>query len=159
VSLTRLPLVPVAFVTALPFGPLGEEFGWRGYALPRMLAERGALTSAVIIGLIWTMWHVPLFWAPLGTTISGSRVTWRAVGLYVVEIVSASIILTWLYVGTGGSLWIAVAFHAALNAEMHRFVFEPFSDETSSRVTRATLAILATVALVLSAWPGLSWRG
>lgn len=155
---TRPLLVPVAFVAALPFGPLGEELGWRGFGLPRLLESQGALMSALIIGVIWALWHVPLFWAPLGTSISGAPVTWRSVGTYLAEVVAVSVIMTWLYVGTDGSLWSAIAFHASWNADAHRFFFAPFSGETEADVSRVMRLIVIGVAVVLALWPGLAWR-
>ena len=155
----RFALIPVALVMALPFGPLGEELGWRGYALPRLLTDHGALSSALLIGVVWTLWHLPLFWAPLGTTISGSPVTLPRAGRYLVEVTAISVVMTWLFVNTGGSLWIAVGFHAAWNAGMHRFVFAPLSNEATALVDRWMTTGLVLAAAILAWWPGLSWRG
>ncbi len=155
---SRLPLIPVALIAAIPFGPLGEELGWRGYALPRLIDAEGAVTAAIIVGLVWTVWHVPLWWAPLGTSVSGSRVTLNAVGRFTVEIMAISVIMTWLFVETGGSLWIAVAFHASWNADLHRFLFERFNDELATRIGARVVAVMAVVAMALLLVPGLTWR-
>ena len=154
----RVPLTVVALAAALPFGPLGEELGWRGYLLDSMLDSRGAVTSALIVGFVWTFWHLPLFWAPLGTTISGKRVTAPRVAEYWAEVTAISIIMTWLFVETSGSLWIAVGFHAAWNAAQHRFFFEPFSDDTAERVSRIVTVLMVAVAVALIVWPDLAWR-
>jgi membrane protease YdiL (CAAX protease family) len=45
------------FLVALPYGPMAEEVGWRGYALPRLQAGRGALESGLILGVLWALWH------------------------------------------------------------------------------------------------------
>ncbi len=58
---TRLKLIPLAVLAALPFGPLGEELGWRGYALPALQKHHSALVSSLIIGVFWCFWHAPLF--------------------------------------------------------------------------------------------------
>lgn len=154
----RVPLVPVALVAALPFGPLGEELGWRGYALPRLLDDHGALLSAMVIGVVWAAWHLPLFWAPLGTSVSGRRVTVPAVARFATEILATSVVMTWLFVHTNGSLSIAVGFHASWNAGMHRFFFAPLPDDAADRVETLAVAGFILAALVLALWPGLSWR-
>lgn len=142
----RWVLLPVALVLAVPFGPLGEEFGWRGYALSPLLESHSALGASVIVGLGWMFWHLPLFWAPAGTTISGNPVTAGAVALYTVEIVSLSILLTWLYLGTGRSLLAVVGAHAAWNAGMARFLFEPQGEEAATAAAGWSALLLAAAA-------------
>lgn len=154
----RIPLALVSLIAALPFGPLGEELGWRGYFLDELLTTRGAAASAIIVGFVWTFWHLPVFWAPLGTTISGKRVTIRRVAGYWLEVTAVSVIMTWLFVETAGSLWIAVGFHAAWNAAQHRFFFEPFSDETADRVEFLYAVLMTVGAVLLLVWPDLAWR-
>ncbi len=83
-------------------GPLGEEFGWRGYALPRLLERWPPMVAAVILGLIWTLWHVPafLFAGIVGTSFSD--LPW-----YALDTVGLSLLMTWLHLKSPGSLLTA----------------------------------------------------
>ena len=96
---------------------------------------------------------------PLGTTISGAPVTVTAVARYVAEITALSVVMTWMFVETGGSLWIAVWLHASWNAATHRFWFEPFPDDVGRRVEGGAVLVLVAFAVVLALWPSLAWRG
>lgn len=84
----------------------GEEIGWRGYVLPRLQAKYSALTSSLILGVIWSLWHVPKFVADWDTVFFA----W-----FVVDTSAKAILLTWLYNGTKGSLLLATLFHASNN--------------------------------------------
>ena len=97
-------------LTVLPFY-LGEELGWRGYALPRLLRKYSALWSSVIVGVMWTFWHTPAFWAPEGTAISGQPVTLFSVGWYLILLIGTSILMTFVFNNTRGSLLLALLFH------------------------------------------------
>ncbi len=155
-TLDRAGLLFLAFLFAIPFGPLGEELGWRGYVLPLLQRRHSALLSAMIIGVAWTFWHVPLFWAPAGTTLSGGAVTLWAVSKYLLAIVAASILMTWVFNNSRGSLLLAVAFHTAGNAGMVLFLF-PRQDEAVVRtfddlsLIPMWIAVVAVVALFGSA--------
>lgn len=124
----RLRLAPLALLAAIPFGPLGEELGWRGYALPRLQGNYSALASSVMIGLVWTAWHAPFFWAPAGTTISGHPITAWAITKYLLMLVGLSIVFTWIVNSSRGSVGLAVAFHATWNSAL---VFLPFPERSS----------------------------
>lgn len=91
----------------LVLGPLSEELGWRGYALDRLQKKHGALTSALIVGLAWGLWHGPLF-AMVGTSQHELAVPF--VG-FVVGMMLQSVLYTWLHNNTRGSLWTAIFFH------------------------------------------------
>jgi membrane protease YdiL (CAAX protease family) len=93
-------------------GPLGEEFGWRGYALPRMLKRWPPMMAGTILGLVWTLWHVPAF------LFSGIVVTPIAdIGWYALGTVALSLLMTWLHVHGKGSLLVAGLIpHAMINA-------------------------------------------
>ena len=97
-------------VWLLTYG-LGEEVGWRGYALPRLQRTRKAGTAALILGLIWACWHLPAFFFRDTYTEMGAL----GFPIFVVSVVFASVLLAWLYNSTRGSLLMVVLFHALFN--------------------------------------------
>jgi membrane protease YdiL (CAAX protease family) len=90
-------------------GALPEEYGWRGYALPRLLDEHSPLVASLILGLIWGVWHLPLHF------ISSSTQYVIPIWQYILQTVLLSVLYTWIYRGTGGSILIAGVFHAMGN--------------------------------------------
>jgi len=102
-----LVLLPLTIVADT--GPLGEEFGWRGFALPRLLERRGALASALLLGAIWWAWHLPLFFIP---SMSQHELS---IPLFLVNVLALSVIMTWLYRRTRGDLLLMICIHVAAN--------------------------------------------
>ncbi|MCX8171972.1 MAG: CPBP family intramembrane metalloprotease, partial [Candidatus Bathyarchaeota archaeon] len=125
-------------------GPLQEEFGWRGYALPRLLERHSALVSSVVLGVIWAVWHLPLnfmYW--LGPQyVLGLSMFLSTVILFVF----VSILFTWLYNNTGGSVFAALIFHTMLNLSTY-VLFPVF--ETESGPTYYFMSIIVVVASIL----------
>lgn len=103
-------LLPVILVVG---GPLGEEIGWRGYALPRLLMKHGPIAASLIVAGIWMLWHAPLFWVP-GATQEGSSIP-----VFLAMVTAFSILTTWIYLGTGRSLLAAVMFHFSINVSTY----------------------------------------
>ncbi len=103
-------LLPVILVVG---GPLGEEIGWRGYALPKLLMKHGPIAASLIVAGIWMLWHAPLFWVP-GATQQGSSIP-----VFLALVVAFSILTTWIYLGTGRSLLAAVVFHFSINVSTY----------------------------------------
>ena len=100
-------MIVVYFATALFLqGPLQEEFGWRGYALDRLQARFNALNSSIILGLMWGLWHLPYFL--IGTDVI---YLYGFLPLALSDIL-ISVLLTWLYNNTRGSILVALIFHA-----------------------------------------------
>jgi uncharacterized protein len=90
-------------------GPLSEEAGWRGFALPRLQAKYNALVSSLVLGVIWCFWHLPLFFLP------GSSQQGIPFPIYLMLVVTLGIYFTWLYNNTRGSLVITVLAHFSFN--------------------------------------------
>jgi membrane protease YdiL (CAAX protease family) len=102
--------IPGTFVAVLLIGgPIGEEFGWRGFLLQRVQPQIGMLGASLVIGIISAFWHLPLFFIP--TTVQ-SRLPFA---LFLVRTVALSFISTWMYNGTRRSLLFVLLFHASLN--------------------------------------------
>jgi membrane protease YdiL (CAAX protease family) len=102
-------LLPLSFLTkTIVNGPFTEEPGWRGFALPRLLNKYSPLVSSLIIGVIWFIWHLPL----LLTNDSGGQ---RVPLPYFVAVMGMSIVFTWLYRGTKGSVLLVILMHGAVN--------------------------------------------
>jgi membrane protease YdiL (CAAX protease family) len=99
--------LPAHFIyTLLLCGPLGEEPGWRGFALPRLQARCGSVMASLWLGLLWAGWHLPLWW------INPSPPPY---GLYVASAVLMTLLFTWLFNHTHGSVLYALFFHASMN--------------------------------------------
>ncbi len=90
----------------LIMGPLSEEAGWRGYALPRLETRMSALKSSLVLGIIWACWHLPLY-------LIEPRMPFY---IYIVIVIVLAILFTWAYNNTGGSLIIPIIFHFSFNA-------------------------------------------
>jgi membrane protease YdiL (CAAX protease family) len=101
-------IFPTFLSTTLVKGAFTEEPGWRGYALPRLLQKYSPLASSLILGVIWFSWHLPL----LLTNDSGGQ---RVPLPYFLSILAMSIVYTWLYRGTKGSVLLVILMHGAFN--------------------------------------------
>ena len=99
-------------------GALGEEPGWRGFALPRMLSRFGALRANLLLGVLWTFWHLPDFLtsAQKGGPGIGLSTLYTGLPIFFLEVMALTIIFTWVFNHTGGSVFIAILLHASYNA-------------------------------------------
>jgi membrane protease YdiL (CAAX protease family) len=95
---------------------VGEELGWRGYALPLLLDKRSPVTASVILGVVWGLWHLPTFLVP-GTPQYGLPLT-----AFVLLTIEYSILMTWVFLHTLGSVLIATLFHGAINLSQGLFL-------------------------------------
>lgn len=123
-------VLPFQFVfVALVGGGLDEEMGWRGFALPRLQRRYDPIAANLLLGVLWTCWHLPLFFV-------GSDVFARSpFALYLLEMTALSFVLGWIYNSTGGSLLFAVLAHTAQNlttSTVENLVFNPFLGALSS---------------------------
>lgn len=91
----------------------GEELGWRGYALPQFMRRQRALNASLAIGTIWFVFHVPIMFVP--NSIAGGQSFETALPFFI-GVLAASVLMTWLYRGTGGSVLLPWLFHGAVNA-------------------------------------------
>jgi membrane protease YdiL (CAAX protease family) len=102
---------PAAFLsTFLLGGPLGEEPGWRGFALSRLQSLHGPLGGSLILGVLWALWHLPLFWSGVWTPPTLPNIV-----MFIVMITALTVIMTWVFNNVKGSLLVTMLMHASFN--------------------------------------------
>jgi uncharacterized protein len=133
-------LLPFMMLSGVLFGGL-EEVGWRGYLLPRLQPAVGPLVASVVIGLVWALWHAPLFLLASTSQASFSPV-W-----FTLHAVALSLVLTWVYNGPGGSVLMAVLFHGVVNGSYDAAVGGLAPEALDGFLAPATVAfaVIATV--------------
>jgi hypothetical protein len=126
-------------------GPIQEEFGWRGYLLDPLQARLTALGGGFAVGLIWAVWHLPLFYIPSET------IYYRNPFLgFAVSIILLSVLMTWVYNNTNGSLLPALLMHASWNWAQGMF---PVLDSDPASLAMVGLLVAATTVVVVYAGP------
>jgi membrane protease YdiL (CAAX protease family) len=143
-------MMPPLFLVILTLTDgLGEELAWRGFALPRLLSRYNALAASLILGVIWALWHLPLLWT------EGNGMFHQPIWLLLLDITAKSVLFTWVFLHTRGSVLLAMLFHGATNL----FIVSP--DVAS--IGDLTLPLLAAVAkwvlvvgVIVVAGPGLA---
>jgi len=113
----KLPqLLPIAVFLTIQAG-LGEEIGWRGFATPKLQERFSGLAAIFIVSGVWLVWHIPLFFVPGGLQAN----IWNKIGFlpavafYGVNLIAQSILYTWSYNSTGGSVLMPIFLHGSLN--------------------------------------------
>jgi uncharacterized protein len=138
VALTlSVPTFALTFLTLMITDGLGEELGWRGYLLPRLLSRYRAIPASLILGLGWWLWHLPLVWT------AGAAIEDQPLWLLLADLLAKSLIFTYVFLGTQGSVLFAIMLHASTNL----FVVSPAVGPDGAM----TLALVALVLKVVLA--------
>jgi membrane protease YdiL (CAAX protease family) len=109
-ALAPLSLLGIFVYVLFLGGALGEEPGWRGFALPRLQSLHGPLLGSLILGPLWALWHLPLFLTPW------NKLTTFNVVVFVLATTCFAIMYTWVFNNTKGSVLMAILIHATFNA-------------------------------------------
>lgn len=131
-------ILPMVAIFAIFSGPLGEEPGWRGFAVPRLLASHSAFSASLLLGAVWAAWHLPL--ALVGDlTLYGT-----------INVLLAAFVFTWLYQNTGGSVLLAILMHASHQNSV-RYLGKVFSggDFVQQQWIAVGIWLAAVVAILL----------
>jgi uncharacterized protein len=117
VRYVTLPLTIIPFaIVRMVYGPFPEELGWRGYALDRLQRKWNALVSSLVLGVIWAVWHTPMFFMR-GSLMSEVLPLWSTEFWVVMGpgILAGSVVMTWIYNNTQHSTLAAILFHFMMN--------------------------------------------
>jgi len=147
---TRMPSLP-PLQLALSVLPMflvigivnGEELAWRGFALPRLQTRHNALTSSLILGILWTVFHLPLFF-----TRTGSSQADESFVSFLISTVAMTILYTWMYNNTRGSVLLAYLFHAAANTWSQVFSIDHANPTLGLILAGVLVAVAAVVAMI-----------
>ena len=143
---TDLGAVGFTFLSTMIIVGLFEEVGWRGFALPRLQRRLDALWAALVLGVIWALWHLP--------ELISDPTRQRPPLQFVLWALALSVIFTWLYNSTNGSLPIVIICHAAIDTA-GRYMLPEFSNASYQVVWwfMVGLYVLIAVIVVLVAGP------
>ena len=113
-----LPMVLLSGIVFHDAGPLGEELGWRGYALPRLLRVMTPRKAALLLGAIWAFWHLPAFFL---AGLSQSKFVFAS---FFFVVIGFSVFMTLIFIHTRGSILLAgiiphMWFNAVAKASIH----------------------------------------
>ena len=112
------PLAPIGVVSlVLAIMVVGEEIGWRGYALPKLIDRYGPIGASLILGILWAAWHLA------NATIPGLERYWTAFPAFLLFVIAQTFLFTWIALNTRGSVLFAWIFHAAINTAGAVFLF------------------------------------
>ena len=101
----------LVYLPLIALGPLGEELGWRGFLLPRLLDQMQPLSAALILGAIWMVWHLPAFF------LSGVPQSSMSLPIFMIGGMAFTVFITWLFLNARQSILIAgIIPHAIANA-------------------------------------------
>jgi membrane protease YdiL (CAAX protease family) len=131
-----LPTIWIVFLFAA-----GEELGWRGYALPRLLSRHNAIYASVILGMLHTVWHWPLILLPHQMLSDIPILPWT------ISIVAEAVVFTWIFRHTGGSVLMAALYHGMSNVAS--ILYDGIDPAWMPRL-RSTISVLVAVTIVLS---------
>ncbi len=134
-------LTPLVFLATFIGGPIAEELGWRGYAQPRLQKQIGPEISGFVIGLTWSLWHLPLFY------FFPNAVAELPLGYYIPMVSAFGIFFAWLYNRAKGSVLLCIIFHTGVNFALG--VFSAGFNQTDYTLLNIFLALLIMLAIFL----------
>jgi membrane protease YdiL (CAAX protease family) len=124
---------PAIFIYNLVFFGFGEEAGWRGFALPRLQSKLNALSASILLTAFWAAWHIPLFFYRPGYT----NMEMSGVFGWIFSLLTGSILITWLYNSSKGSIFICAVFHSTIDIA--------FTGNNSDKNISGYMGILITI--------------
>lgn len=142
-QLATWPQMADKFIFMLLFVGLGEEPGWRGFAIPQLQKRLSPVASTMVLAPIWLLWHAPLF--------ATGEFSLDQVAPFAITLFGGSLALTWLYNRSGGSVLQPMLMHAAINAVGAGYVFRMFHGAELTRMWWVYAAVWAVAGGIFAA--------
>ena len=150
-SLSGPALIPSILLLFVVTGIVnGEELAWRGFALPRLQAKYNALQSSLILGVPWTVFHIPLFF-----TTTGSSQANMSFLSFLVMTLGLTVLYTWVFNHTRGSVLLAYLFHASANTWTQVFTVD-HTNATLDWIMAGVIVLLAVAVVGIAGSENLS---
>ena len=142
---SQIPLVIANFgLVLLIGGPLGEEFGWRGYLMPSLTARTNWRAASLVIGVVWGLWHLPLFF------MAGTAQALMPIPVFLLNILAGSVLFGWMFERTQRSVLPVLVLHTSLNASAGVLGIVPTAMTAQPyMLVTALLVFIAAVLLIL----------
>ncbi len=147
-TLTHPGSLIVFIIVMLLGGPLAEELGWRGYALDRLQMKRNALVSSLILGIIWGLWHLPLFFIE-GTSQREMGVGTVLFWMFIIQVVAMAILFTWVYNNNQRSILSAILLHFMSNSTFTLIARLGHALPQRTEIIRTAVYVIAVVIVVV----------
>ncbi len=143
--------VVAAFLGMVLGSPIGEEPGWRGFALPRLQRQMGPFKGTLLLGTLWGLWHAPLdFFTVFGSDYQRMGIV-PSFLLFVLCTISVAMVMTWMFNQMRGSIFLAILFHAAFNSRPVIY-FILFPESTRNIQTSSGPTLLMDLAFYVAVW-------
>ncbi len=142
---------PATYLELFIFGgPMFEEPGWRGFALPRLQQRSGPLVGSLLLGLLWGLWHLPLFLFIPGYDGAGSDFASISIPFveFVISIIAFTCIITWIFNNTCGNLLLVMLLHASFNTATG------YAPATALATLSRTLCFVVVALVIITATRG-----
>jgi hypothetical protein len=135
-------IIPAFFYIFFLGGPLAEEFGWRGYALDRLQIKFNAFLSSIILGLIWGLWHLPLFFME-------NQEIYKNIPFFgfIAGTLLFSVIFTWIYNNTDRNIMPVLLLHTSGN--LGHFIFPAFESKYAALYSLIINLVVDIVILII----------
>jgi membrane protease YdiL (CAAX protease family) len=135
----------IFLVVGFVSGPLFEEPGWRGFALPHLQVRMGPLRGTLVLGVLWGVWHLPQYLVPDWAAQNGGQDP-TLIATFLLMVIGITPVMTWVYNRTSGSLFLAMLAHASINASLVAFVVA----SSALNVALLAFAVLSVVLIVVT---------
>jgi membrane protease YdiL (CAAX protease family) len=141
--------LPERFIFIFLFIGLGEEPGWRGFALPRLQKQHSPLIASLILAPIWALWHLPLM---------GNEFPPAIIPAFLISLLGGTLIQTWLFNRSKGSVFAQMLFHATVNTVGAGLVFPLMKGPAFVPFWYVYAVLWLAAGLALTVWPAVGSR-